>query len=214
MIEFVTLENAHLFPENPLLGQHQLRYRSTVKRQGWDVPSHNQMEFDQYDCPATKYLIYRDKDYITRGVSRFYPTSLPYMLEQVFPHFVTNMDMPKDPKVWEGSRFCVDETLPPDIRRKIVHELVVGYLEMSMRFGVKAIVGLMYPAYWRRLFISSGWEIEFMGEVTLLRDGNKARSAWLPVSHEILSNVRNVTNIKENIVNFGDCNEYNAEKSA
>ena len=62
----------------------------------------------------------------------------------------------------------------------------------------------MYPAYWRSLFTSAGWEINYMGEITLLDDGNRARAAWLPVSENVLARVRRTTGIHETIVNFGD----------
>jgi hypothetical protein len=62
MIEFVTVENMNRFPENALAAQHRLRYRSIIERQKWNVPNYGQMEFDQYDNPAEKYLIYRDEN--------------------------------------------------------------------------------------------------------------------------------------------------------
>src|ERR1019366_7968292 len=204
MIEFVTVENVNQFPENALAAQHRLRYRSIIERQEWDVPNYSEMEFDQYDNPAAKYLVYRDDNHVARGVSRFYPTTLPYMLEQLFSHFVTDRDIPKSPLVWEGSRFCIDQRLPPQIRKRIGQEIVVGYLETGLRYGIEGIVGLMYPAYWRSLFTSAGWEINYMGEITLLDDGNKARAAWLPVSENVLARVRKATGIHETIVNFGD----------
>jgi acyl homoserine lactone synthase len=204
MIEFVTVENVNQFPGNALVGQHRLRYRSIIERQRWDVPNYGEMEFDQYDNPAAKYLIYRDKDYVARGVSRFYPTTFPYMLEQLFSHFVTDRDLPKSSHVWEGSRFCIDQTLPALTRKRIAAEIVVGYLETGLRYGIDGIVGLMYPAYWRSLFTSAGWDIEYLGETTLLADGNKARAAWLPVSETVLARVRSKTGILETIVNFGE----------
>jgi len=126
------------------------------------------------------------------------------MLEQLFSHFVTGRDIPKSPWVWEGSRFCIDQTLPPATRKRIAQEIVVAYLETGLRHGIEGIVGLMYPAYWRSLFTSAGWELEYLGETTLLDDGNKARAAWLPVSDCVLARVRRTTGIHETIVNFGD----------
>jgi len=204
MIEFVTVENMNRFPGNALAAQHRLRYRSIIERQHWEVPNYGEMEFDQYDNPAAKYLVYRDKDHVARGVSRFYPTTLPYMLEQLFSHFVTDREIPKSSRVWEGSRFCIDQTLSPRTRKRIAQEIVVGYLEAGLRHGIEGIVGLMYPAYWRTLFTSAGWELAYMGETTLLDDGNKARAAWLPVSENVLARVRRTTGIHETIVNFGD----------
>ena len=150
------VENMNRFPENALAAQHRLRYRSIIERQKWNVPNYCQMEFDQYDNPATKYLIYRDENYIARGVSRF----------------------------------CIDQTLPPQTRKRIASKIVVAYLETGLRYGIEGIVGLMHPAYWRSLFTSAGWEIQYMGEVMRLDDGNKARAAWLPVSESVLARVR------------------------
>ena len=204
MIEFVTVDNVNQFSGNALAAQHRLRYRSIIERQDWNVPNYSEMEFDQYDNPAAKYLVYRDEAYVARGVSRFYPTTLPYMLEQLFSRFVTDRPIPKSPRVWEGSRFCIDQTLPPLARKRIAREIVVGYLEAGLRCGVEGIVGLMYPAYWRSLFTGAGWELEYMGETALLDDGNKARAGWLPVSETILARVRRTTGIHEPVVNFGD----------
>jgi acyl homoserine lactone synthase len=75
MIEFVTVENVNQFSENALAAQHRLRYRSIIERQQWDVPNYGEMEFDQYDNPAAKYLVYRNENYVAQGVSRFYPTT-------------------------------------------------------------------------------------------------------------------------------------------
>jgi N-acyl-L-homoserine lactone synthetase len=214
MIEYVTLSNIKQFRENPIIEQHRLRYRSIILRQNWDVPNYDGLEFDQYDNPATKYLVYRDVSGSVRGVSRLYPTTLPYMLEEKFSHFITTQKIPKDPNVWEGSRFCVDHTLPAEMRKRIINEIVVSYLETGIKHNIKAIVGLMYPAYWRSIFIKAGWNIDFMGDVIELNDGNKARSAWLPVSEKILSDVRKTTGINEKITNFGERNEKDIAQAA
>ena len=43
------------------------------------------MEFDQYDNLATEYYIARDVNNEVLGVTRSYPTTIPYMLQDVFP---------------------------------------------------------------------------------------------------------------------------------
>ena len=207
MIDFVDLSNLHYFKDNPILAQHKLRYESITQRQGWDVPNYDGLEFDEYDNPAAKYLVYMDEHGIAQGSSRFYPTTLPYMLETTFPHYVTKIGMPKDKAVWEGSRFCVNKNLSVSERKKIINYLVLGYLEAGLQSGITAIVGIMYPAYWRGIFIQAGWSVEFIGNTISLDDGHKARAALLPVSEEILANVRKVTGISTNVLSFGDVNE-------
>ena len=164
MIEFVTVENVNQFPGNALAAQHRLRYRSIIERQEWDVPNYGEMEFDQYDNPAAKYLVYRDENHMARGVSRFYPTTLSlHAGATVFAFCNRPGRCRKVRRVWEGSRFCIDQTLPPETRKRIAREIVVGYLETGLRYGIEGIVGLMYPAYWRSLFTSAGWEIKYHG---------------------------------------------------
>lgn len=214
MIDFVSLSTVQNFQFNPIEDQHKLRYESIKKRQDWDVPSYEELEFDQYDNPAAKYLVYRDENSIAQGSSRFYPTVLPYMLEESFSNFVTDIDIPKSPQIWEGSRFCVNHKLPPFERKKIINYLVVGYLEAGLHAQIDGIVGLMYPAYWRGIFIQAGWPIEFLGDTMRLDDGHKARAAWLPIEEKILNNVRETTGIFETVLNFGDIDEKTEKRAA
>ncbi|PCJ95222.1 MAG: hypothetical protein COA45_12295 [Zetaproteobacteria bacterium] len=207
MIELVDISSASNFVGNPLAEQHKLRYRSVIERQKWDVPHHNGLEYDEYDNPAAKYLIYRDKLGIARGVSRFYSTHLPYMLEEKFPHFVTKIQIPKDEKIWEGSRYCIDHKISPKTRQDIINQLGIAYLEMGLNAGIDGIVGLTYPVFWKKLFIDLGWPIEFIGDVTKLDNGHKAQAAWLPVSQAILDNVREVTGIYETVLYLGINND-------
>lgn len=214
MVDFVNLSNLHRFNNNPILAQHKLRYESITQRQGWDVPNYDGLEFDTYDNPATKYLVYRDNHGVALGSSRLYPTTLPYMLETTFSHFVTDIPMPKSEVVWEGSRFCVSKNLPAAERKKIINYIVLGYLEAGLQAGVEAIVGLMYPAYWRGIFSQAGWPVEFIGDAMKLDDGHVARAALLPVKNEILIKVRETTGISETVLNFGDIHERGLKKVA
>ena len=213
MIEFVTVENTAGFRGNPIAEQHKLRYRCVIERQDWDVPCYNGLEYDEYDNPVAKYLIYRDENGIARGLSRFYPTNQPYMLEQTFPHFISKIPLPKTDSIWEGSRYCIDHNISAKERHTIIKELALGYLEMGLYAKIDGIVGLTYPSLWRSLFINMGWPIEFIGEVTKLECGRRAQAAWLPVSQEILNNVRDVTGIHQSVLYLGD-NYENENRTA
>ncbi len=203
MIECITLENVHCFSGNPICEQHRLRYRSIIERQGWDVPVVRGLEYDQYDNPAAYYLVKRNEEGKAVGSSRLYPTDRPYMLQEIFGGLVTNRSIPCDPAVWEGSRFCVDQTLPPDERRKITQELVVAYLEFCMAFDIKAIVGVMYPVYWRNVFIRNGWNVDWMGDLQKSSEGHKIVAGYLRASKEVLEHVRKTTGIEHPVLNLG-----------
>lgn len=202
MIECVTLENNHCFSGNPLREQHRLRYRSIIVRQKWDVPTVREMEFDSYDNPAAHYLVRRDLTGKVVGVSRLYPTTRPYMLEQAFPYLVTKTKIPKDPFVLEGSRFCVDETLPFEERKLITHELILAGLEFSLSHGIRSIIGVMYPVYWKNIFVQSGWNVEWLGDIHRSAEGHKIIAGELKVSQAVLDNVRSVTGINQPVLYF------------
>lgn len=204
MIDCVTLSNCHLFDGNPIYEHHKLRYNSIIERQGWNVPTVRDMEYDQYDNPAAYYLVWRDEFGITRGTSRLYPTDRPYMLQEVFSNLVTKASLPCSPKIWEGSRFCVDSSLAPEQRRRIIQEIVIGYLEFAERFGIEQIVGVMYPIYWNNIFNKSGWPVQFMGDIQRSPEGHKIISGTLPITSETLKTVREITGIHHQITNFGD----------
>ena len=204
MIDCVSISTCHLFGHNPLQGQHSLRYRSIIKRQGWEVPSVDGMEYDQYDNPAAHYLVWSDSAGQVRGSSRLYPTDRPYMLQEVFSHLVNKIDLPKSPSVWEGSRFCVDDTLPAETRKRIMQEIILGYLEFGVDRGITAIVGVMFPVYWRNIFVNNGWAVDWIGDVSKSAEGHKIVAGHLPVSESVLNAVREKTGIYEPVLSYGE----------
>jgi acyl homoserine lactone synthase len=162
------------------------------------------MEYDQYDNPAACYLVWRDRDGKARGSSRLYPTDRPYMLQEVFPQLVNKIPLPASAQVWEGSRFCVDASLEPEKRQRIIQEIVIGYLEFGLVQGITRIIGVMYPAYYRNIFIRNGWEVEWIGDAAKSKEGHKIIAGSLTVSQAVLRNVRAKTGIYENLLNYGE----------
>ena len=208
MIECVSISTNHLFAGNPIYEQHRLRHECIVQRQSWNVPTIRNIEYDQYDNPATCYLVWRDKAGKAGGSSRLYPTDRPYMLQEIFPQLVSKITLPKSYRIWEGSRFCVDAKLPPETRKRIIQEIIVGYLEFGLDQGVSSFVGVMYPAYWRNIFISNGWDVEFLGEPHKSDEGHKIIAGSVSVSGAALEKVRDKTGIRETVLNYGDETEY------
>ncbi|ADP71894.1 Acyl-homoserine-lactone synthase [Rhodomicrobium vannielii ATCC 17100] len=204
MIDCVSISTSHLFTGNPIYEQHRLRHECIVQRQRWKVPTVRNMEYDQYDNPAAWYLVWRDEAGRARGSSRLYPTDRPYMLQEIFPHLVTNIAIPKTTEVWEGSRFCVDEKLPIEKRKRIVQELIIGYLEFGLAQGITRIVGVMYPAYCRNIFMRNGWDVEWLGDVSRSEEGYKIIAGSLTVSRAVLKKVREKTGIYENVLHHGE----------
>jgi N-acyl-L-homoserine lactone synthetase len=198
----VTVDTVHHFPGNLIAAQARLRHASIVERQAWEIPTIRGMEFDQYDNLASVYLVWANEQGIVHGMSRLYPTTLPYMLEQVFSHLITERPLPKSPRIYEGSRFCISKDLPKEQRKRIAAEIVLGYLEYGLSHGIEEFIGVMFPIYWRNLFEINGWPITPFGPVVRLPEGHKVMAGGVKVSAEDLANVRRVTGIASPVLRW------------
>lgn len=203
-IECVSIENCHLFDGNPLAEQFKLRYRCVIERQNWKLPVKNDLEYDDFDNPATTYLVWRDRQNIARGLARLYPTDRPFMIEKSFADKVSYQPVPRGNGVLEGSRFCIDKAMDSTARKQIARELVLSYLEYGVHHHTTQIIGIMYPVYWRSLFAKNGWDPEWLGDEFETSEGMKARVATLPVSAAVLYKVREVTGIYQSVINYGN----------
>jgi acyl homoserine lactone synthase len=203
-IECVKLATNHMFAGNPIADQHRLRYKLIIQRQKWDLPHVEGMEYDQYDNPASIYLIWRDDNSEVRAVSRLYPTDRPFMLKEHFANTVTYREIPSGQHVLEGSRFCIDNSLDSKLRRQAANEIILAYLEYGLSVGITQIIGIMYPAYWTNLFSKYGWQPEWLGENFLTSEGTKSRPAILPVSADVLNRVRSAIGIHSSVINYGN----------
>lgn len=200
MIICTTIPTAHVFGD-VIAPSHRLRYRSFVSRQSYDVPVEEGMEYDQFDTLAAVYLMWRDEHGDVKGVSRLSPTDRPYMLEQLWPDMVEKIALPHSRTIYEGTRFCVDNTITDAaLRSRIKHEIVLAYLEFSLAKGIEHIIGVMPPGIWAAVFARSGWQHETLGSIKTLEDGEKIVAARLPVSEAVLDNVRRRTGIREPVL--------------
>lgn len=143
MIDFITWENRHQFGA-ALDEMHALRYRIFHEKLGWEVPVHNGKEADAFDdLPGTTYLLYRDQAGIIKGCARLLPTTGPNMLRDVFPVLLDGSEAPCAPRVWESTRFAVEDG---DDRNaglsQGTRELLVGMTEIALAYGLTRIISV------------------------------------------------------------------------
>jgi N-acyl-L-homoserine lactone synthetase len=188
MIECVNLRTAHLFGD-VLPSLHRLRYRIFVERQQWNVPNYDGMEYDQYDTPATTYLVWRDRTGEARGVARLNPTNRPYMLQELWPEAVETQPLPNSAHVFEGTRFGVDRGLEPAMRDRVISELLCGCLEYGLRNSLNYYVVLMPVVVLKGTFMRAGCAVEFLGEHRWIGEEYCA-AARCEVDASILNRVR------------------------
>lgn len=136
------------------LQSHQLRHQAFVSRLGYDVPSHDGLEWDQFDTPRASYIVI-EHDGRCAAVCRLVPTTSPYMLRDVFPELLP-YDPPAAPDIWEASRIAVDAALPAATRDAALKTLIVGVQRFGLEHGIRHFLGLMPVAIFRRTLIRHG----------------------------------------------------------
>ena len=125
------------------------------------------------------------------------------MLKDVFSHMCDQTPLPVGPDVMEGSRFCIDRELSPELRKRVAAELVCAYLEYGLDFGIKKTVGVMYPIYWKNLFSDNGLDVTWLGSSVRTPDGKKSRAGYITISQVSLAAFREKTGLKAPVIRYG-----------
>jgi acyl homoserine lactone synthase len=196
MIEAFSWATAHLHGR-AFAAQHELRHRLFVERNGWDVPSYDGMEYDQFDTPAATYLTWLDADHVVRGVSRLIPTTRPYMIKELWPHLAS--DHPCTPKVWEATRFGIDHAVDAATRRRIAAEIVLACQEFGIAHGVERYYVLMPTLIIRRVIAAVGCRYRFLGPIADFGGYNVA-AASVEVSPADLRRIRDQVGISSPVL--------------
>lgn len=151
------------------------RHRVFVERLGWQLAVREDRELDQFDRPDTVYVVAQDEADRIFGCARLLPTTGDYLLGTVFPQLLCGAPVPRDPRVWELSRFaCTD----PDRR---------GGFSSLAAFQVSATAGLMREVMQcaRRQGATRLITVTWLGIERLLRRlGIRAQRAGPPVIHD------------------------------
>jgi acyl homoserine lactone synthase len=199
MILAVSIENAHLYGD-VIPSTYRLRHHGFKERQDYNVPSYNGMEYDAYDTPATTYIVWRDEERVVRGCARLFPTTRPYMIEDLWPQAVVHEPLPKSPRIWEASRMCIDKSLPPQ-RRQVIHGMILcGLLEFGLANEIDWMIGVMTLPIWRSVFVRAGWPIEFLGPPIELGPRERIYAGKMNISGEILNSVREKFSIDRAVI--------------
>ncbi len=85
----------------------RIRHKIFVEERGWrELDRGDGREVDAYDNPNATYIFALDNGKIVGG-QRFYPTTLPHMISEVFPHLVERPAIPSSPSIVEWTRYFV-----------------------------------------------------------------------------------------------------------
>lgn len=143
------------------------RHEVFINQLGWELNTVNGMELDEFDGPDAVYVCSHDDDGQVSGVARLLPTTAPYLMEKVFPELWGGKQLPRDPEIWELSRFAAASPHPS---RAIEHqasalhasELLSNAMRVGSMLGAQTLVTVS-PVGMERLLRLNGFNAKRAG---------------------------------------------------
>ena len=122
------------------------RHRVFIERLGWQLDAQDGAESDQFDRTDTVYVAIEDEQAQIAGCARLLPTTRPYLLSEVFPQLLNGLAPPRDPAIWELSRFAAMDfngrsTLPlAQFSSSATAELMRGAVACAAHLGAERLL--------------------------------------------------------------------------
>jgi len=176
-MQTTTLSFANLHNHGELFA-NMLRARRElfIVHNKWDLPEAMGMEYDQYDTPASRWVVVHDENGQVLAGNRLTPTTAKcgiysYMIRDAqrglldtIPANLLYEQAPIGAHIWESSRLFVSHDVPSSIRRR-VHAQLIAQLGDSVRaLGATHCVTLL-AATWPRWADRVGVKMKAMGPV-------------------------------------------------
>ncbi len=151
------------------------RHRTFIEEAQWDLPAADGMEFDQYDTPASRWVVVHEFGRILAGV-RLTPTThrcgiYSYMIRdaqkgllETIPSNLLFKEAPVAPHVWESSRVFVCNDVPAAMRARVQMQLIAQMVGTGREVGATSVLGLI-PASSPRLARRVGLDCVAAGPV-------------------------------------------------
>ena len=134
-------------------------------------------EYDAYDLPKTVYTAYVDPaDDRVCGCFRFLPADNRYMVRDAVEYGIWRgvellEPLPVGHRIYEGSRVAVAPDLPQAMRRRVLDALVLSNVDLAVRIGFEAMIGIMSDAVWTSVYRRRGLDVHYLSRPFPL-DGN------------------------------------------
>ncbi|MDK2769713.1 MAG: autoinducer synthase [Sphingomonas sp.] len=129
----------------------------------WDLPAlDGRFEIDQFDDEHARYLILTDLDHEHLASARLLPTTRPHILDSLFPALCDG-NVPRGPRVWEITRFCLGRQLRAPERRHRRNQLVSALATHALETGIDTYTGVAEMA-WLQQILGFGWQCRALGE--------------------------------------------------
>ena len=181
-MQTTTLSFANLHNHGELFA-NMLRARRElfIVHNKWKLPEAMGMEYDQYDTPASRWVVVHDDMGRVLAGNRLTPTTTTcgiysYMIRDAqrgllntIPSNLLYKDAPVSDTIWESSRLFVAHDVPASIRRR-VHAQLIAHLGTAVRgLGATHCLTLL-AATWPRWSGRVGVKMSAMGPVMEIDD--------------------------------------------
>ena len=171
-LSFANLHNHGELFANMLRARREL----FIVHNKWNLPEAMGMEYDQYDTPASRWVVVHDADGKVLAGNRLTPTTTrcgiySYMIRDAqrglldtIPQNLLYEEPPVVDHIWESSRLFVSHDVPAAIRRR-VHAQLISQLGDTVRgLGASHCLTLL-AATWPRWADRVGVKMKAMGPV-------------------------------------------------
>ena len=174
-LSFANLHNHGELFANMLRARREL----FIVHNKWDLPEAMGMEYDQYDTPASRWVVVHDEEGRVLAGNRLTPTTTQcgiysYMIRDAqrglldtIPANLLHDQAPVAPHIWESSRLFVSHDVPSSIRRRVHAQLIAQLGDTVRSLGATHCLTLL-AATWPRWADRVGVKMRGMGPVLLI----------------------------------------------
>jgi N-acyl-L-homoserine lactone synthetase len=171
-LSFANLHNHGELFANMLRARREL----FIVHNKWNLPEAMGMEYDQYDTPASRWVVVHDGEGRVLAGNRLTPTTTrcgiySYMIRDAqrglldtIPANLLYEDAPVADHIWESSRLFVSHDVPSSIRRRVHAQLIAQLGETVRGLGASHCLTLL-AATWPRWADRVGVKMKAMGPV-------------------------------------------------
>jgi acyl homoserine lactone synthase len=171
------------------------RKQSFIQHKNWNLPEAMGMEYDQYDTPASRWVVVHDDDGHILAGNRLTPTTAKcgiytYMIRDAqrgllesIPSNLLYEEAPVAENIWESSRLFVSHDVPANLRRKVHARLIKEIGKSSRALGAERCITLL-AANWPRWAPRVHVKMEPLGPILNI-DGEESQVVSMDFSEVI-----------------------------
>ena len=189
------------FKNSELNEMHRLRAKIFGERKGWEVQIDKGMEIDGFDAVNPHYMMMREPGGVLRGCWRLLTTEGPYMLKNTFPQLLHGSLPPRDPKIWELSRFAIETRAQSTFGFSEIAIRSIGQILIYGRqAGIEQYVTVTTTAV-ERMLLKAGVSIKRIGPPMMIGI-EKAVAIYVNI-RESVNSMKSLYAIR-NLLSFGE----------